>query len=260
MFFSIQTSLVVGFLAVVPIAISLWLKKSFFWSIKGRHVVITGGSSDIGLWIAIRCVKLGAHVTLLGRNEKKLVTAEEKIKLFRIGDKQMIHSRTIDLSKSYDEVSSLLGTLEDEIAPIYWLVNCAGGEMHGRHIDVFPDDAIYLMNIKYYAVYYPTRYVLAQMKNRGEGKITITGSQAKELVLEQFGHRPINFDICKRSPHGLADMVSAKDLNKNVSITLVLTDTGLKVFLMLTNDDNIRMDRSNCLNHLLTSLLPNRYS
>lgn len=230
MVFSVQTSLAVGFLAIIPIAVSLWLKKSFFWSIKGRHVVITSGSSDIGLWIAIRCVKLGAHVTLLGRNEKKLVTAEEKIKLFRIGDKQMIQSRTIDLSKSYDEVSSLLGTLEDEIAPIYWLVNCAGDEMHNRHVDVFPDDAIYLMNIKYYAVYYPTRYVLAQMKKRGEGKITITGSQAKELVLEQYGHQPISFEIFKRSSHALADMVNAKDLNKHVSITLVLTDTGLEFF------------------------------
>lgn len=227
MIFSIQTSLAIGFLAIIPLAISLWMKKSFFWSIKGRHVVITGGSSDIGLWIAIRCVKLGAHVTLLGRNVKKLETAEEKIKLFRINDKQMIQSRTIDLSKNYDEVSNLFGTLEDEIAPIYWLVNCAGGEMHGRHIDIFPDDAIYLMNVKYYAIYYPTRYVLGQMKKRGEGKITITGSQAKELVLEQYGHRPINFDIWKRSSHGLADMVNAKDLNKNVSITLILTDTGM---------------------------------
>lgn len=230
MLFSIQTSLAVGFLAIIPIAVSLWLKKSFFWSIKGRHVVITSGSSDIGLWIAIRCVKLGAHVTLLGRNEKKLVTIEEKIKLFRTGDKQMIQSRTIDLSKSYDEVSSLLGTLEDEIAPIYWLVNCAGDEMHGRHVDVFPDDAIYLMNIKYYAIYNPTRYVLGQIKNRGEGRITITGPQANELVFERFGHQPVNSEIYKRLAHPLASMINAEDLNKHVSITLVLTDTGLDFF------------------------------
>lgn len=227
MVFTLQTSFAIGLLAIIPIAVSLWLKKSFFWSIKGRHVVIAGGSSDIGLWIAIRCVKLGAHVTLLGRNDKKLDTAREKIKLFRTNDKQMIQSRTIDLSKNYDEVSSLLGTLEDEVGPIYWLVNCAGSELYGRHIDTFPDDAIYLMNCKYFAIYNPTRYVLEQMKKRGEGKITITGTQAKELVLEQYGHQPINFEIYKRSPHGLADMINAKNLNKNVSITLVLSDTGM---------------------------------
>lgn len=225
MVFSLQTNLAIVFLAVIPLAISLWLKKSFFWSIKNRHVVITGGSSDIGLWIAIRCVKLGAHVTLLGRNMKKLDTAVEKIKLFRTHDKQMIQTRSIDLSKNYDEVSNLLSHLENEVAPIYWLVNCAGGEMYTRHIDIFPDDAIYLMNVKYYAVYYPTRYALAQMKKRGEGKITITGSQAKELVLEQYGHNPINFDIWKRTTHGLADMINAKDANKNVSFTLVFTGT-----------------------------------
>lgn len=225
MVFSLQTSLVICLLAVIPIAISLWLKKSFFWSLKGRHVVITGGSTDIGLWIAIRCIKLGAHVTLLGRNAKKLQTAEEKIKLFRINDKQMIQTRNIDLSKSYDEVSNLLSTLEHDVSPIYWLVNCAGGEMQGRHIDIFPDDAIYLMNVKYYAVYYPTRYAVAQMQKRGEGKITITGSQAKELVMEAHGHQPINCEIWKRQSHGLADIVNANDSNKNVSITLVLTNT-----------------------------------
>ena len=221
-----STSMVIGLLAIIPIAISFWVKKSFFWSMKGRHVVITGGSSNIGLWIAIRCVKMGAHVTLLGRNVRRLENAEEKVKLFRTYDKQMVQSRIIDLAKSYDEVSNLLSTLEEEIAPIYWLVNCVGGEIYGRHIDFFPDDVIYLLNVKYYAVYYPTHYVLTQMNQRGEGKITIVGSQAKELVLEQYGFRPINFDICKRVSHGLANIIKAKNLNKNISITLVLTNTG----------------------------------
>lgn len=37
-------------------------------NIKGRTVVVTGGSSGIGLWVAINCVKLGAHVTIIARN------------------------------------------------------------------------------------------------------------------------------------------------------------------------------------------------
>lgn len=37
-----------------------------------RHVVITGGSSGIGLWAAIYCARLGAHVTIIARNEDAL--------------------------------------------------------------------------------------------------------------------------------------------------------------------------------------------
>lgn len=37
-------------------------------SIVGRHVVVTGGSSGIGLWVAIHCVRQGANVTIIARN------------------------------------------------------------------------------------------------------------------------------------------------------------------------------------------------
>lgn len=45
--------------------------------IKGKHVVVTGGSSGIGLWAAIECVRLGAHVTIIARNVS-LLGKEEK--------------------------------------------------------------------------------------------------------------------------------------------------------------------------------------
>lgn len=164
MFFSIQTNVIICILAIIPIAITLWLKKAFFWSLRGRHVVITGDSSDIGLWIAIRCVKLGAHVTLLGQNTKKLKIVQEKIQLFCDHDQQRVQIRPIDFSKDYSEVSDQLEILEHDIAPIYWLVNCAGDEINGDHTDHVSNKAIYSMNFRYYAVYYPTRYALTQMK------------------------------------------------------------------------------------------------
>lgn len=37
-------------------------------SIIGRHVVVTGGSSGIGLWVAVHCVRQGANVTIIARN------------------------------------------------------------------------------------------------------------------------------------------------------------------------------------------------
>lgn len=38
----------------------------------GKHVVVTGGSSGIGLWIAIYAARMGADVTIVARNTKLL--------------------------------------------------------------------------------------------------------------------------------------------------------------------------------------------
>lgn len=40
----------------------------------GQHVVVTGGSSGIGLWAAIFAARKGADVTIVARNIKILGT------------------------------------------------------------------------------------------------------------------------------------------------------------------------------------------
>lgn len=43
-------------------------RKSNKFPLHLRHVVVTGGSSGIGLWAAIYAARLGAHVTIIARN------------------------------------------------------------------------------------------------------------------------------------------------------------------------------------------------
>lgn len=222
----IETGLVVAFLVIVHIAIYLWVSKKPLRSIRDRHVVITGGSSGIGFWIAVNCVKLGAHVTIIARSVEKLESALEKIKSHKVNEKQLIQYRSIDLSKNYGDVEKSLSALEEEIAPIYMLVNCAGGAICGRVDEMSPDDAVYLMNINYYSVYYPTRYVLTKLKQTGDGIITITASQASLLGI--YGYGP--YAAAKFALRGLAETIAMEVSNTNISITLALpADTG-KVF------------------------------
>lgn len=63
-----ETVLIVIFVIIVHVIIYLWLRKAQKKSIRDRHVVITGGSSGIGLALATQCVKLGADVTIIARN------------------------------------------------------------------------------------------------------------------------------------------------------------------------------------------------
>ncbi|XP_007439839.2 3-ketodihydrosphingosine reductase-like, partial [Python bivittatus] len=57
-------------------------------SLSGAHVVVTGGSSGIGKSIAIECFRQGAFLTLIARNEKRLLEAKKEIEKFSVNDKQ----------------------------------------------------------------------------------------------------------------------------------------------------------------------------
>lgn len=221
--FYIETALAVAILIVSHVSIYMWVRKKKLRPIPNRHVVITGGSSGIGLCVAINCVKLGAHVTILARNVDKLKSAVEKIKQHKVNENQMIQYRSVDLSTNYDAVKNALAALESEVAPIYWLVNCAGGAICGRVDEMSPDNAIHLMNTNYFAVYYPTRFVLTQMKKLGEGIVTITGSQASLMGIYGLGA----YSAAKFALRGLAESIAMEVSNTNISITLALPpDTG----------------------------------
>lgn len=67
-----ETVLIVLALVAAHIGIYVWLRKKPIKNIRNRHVVVTGGSSGIGLWVAIHAVKQGAHVTIIARNVTNL--------------------------------------------------------------------------------------------------------------------------------------------------------------------------------------------
>lgn len=60
-----------------------YLLSNMFWrkklELRGKHVVITGGSSGIGLAIAEELSKLGAQVTIFARSRPKLDAALKQI-------------------------------------------------------------------------------------------------------------------------------------------------------------------------------------
>ena len=77
-------------LCLIAIDISLsWIWKTFLGkrksissennSLKGKHVLVTGGSKGIGKEVAKEFVKRGANVTIMARNSNQLSKASQEI-------------------------------------------------------------------------------------------------------------------------------------------------------------------------------------
>lgn len=219
----LETTIAIILLVAAHIGIYTWIRKKPQKSIEKRHVVVTGGSSGIGLWIAIHCAKLGAHVTIVARNVVNLEAAVRQIVEHRLNEQQNIQFKSLDLSKSYADVEACFNELESTIGPIYALINCAGMAICGTVDEMAIEDAKRMIDVNFYATYYPTRYVLQQLKKTGDGIIALTGSQASLLGIYGLGV----YAAAKFAVRGLAETIAMEVSNTKISITLALpADTG----------------------------------
>lgn len=150
--------------------------------------------------------------------------AVEQITKNRSSDHQNVQYRSIDLSSNYEHVAKALSELEETVGPIYMLVNCAGMAICGT-VDEMPiEDARKMIDINYYATYYPTRYVLGKMKAAGEGIITITGSQLSLLGIYGMGA----YTASKFALRGLAECIAMETAHTGVTVTLAMpADVGM---------------------------------
>ncbi|XP_055544610.1 3-ketodihydrosphingosine reductase [Wyeomyia smithii] len=189
-----------------------------------KHVLVTGGSSGIGLWAAIECVRLGAHVTIVARNVQQLEKARQQLDTYKLVPEQKVNFRSIDLTKSYEIVEQALQEIELAVQPIHMLVNCAGMAVCGTIEDTSLEDAKRMMDVNYFATFSPTRYVLPKMKQAKEGIIVITASQAALVGLYGYGA----YGASKFALRGLAETIAMEAKHCGVSVTLALpadTDT-----------------------------------
>lgn len=153
-----------------------------------------------------------------------LEKAKEELEKRRVRDTQMIQFRSLDLAQSYGAVTSTLEELERTVGAIYMLINCAGMAICGTVEDTSVEDARKLMDVNYFATYYPTRHVLPKMKEAGDGIIVITASQAALMGIYGYGA----YAASKFALRGLAETIAMEARHRGVSVTLALpadTDT-----------------------------------
>jgi 3-dehydrosphinganine reductase len=142
-----------------------------------KLVLVTGGSSGIGLAIARQLAQRGAHVWIAARGVLRLEAAHKLINLDRASSDQRTGIIPVNLCDSASAHARLAAFQADAGVPDL-LVNCAGvahpGLVHETSLDIFREQ----MDGNYFTTVNATAAVLGGMISRGSGQIINFASAA----------------------------------------------------------------------------------
>ena len=114
---------------------------------NNKHVIITGGSSGIGLEMAYIYLKLGSKVTIVARNEKKLIIEKQKLIKLLPQSVNKLMAISIDISTNEKTVKTKLKTAIDTFGNCDVLVNCAGTSVAAGFDELKESDFQYMLDV-----------------------------------------------------------------------------------------------------------------
>jgi 3-dehydrosphinganine reductase len=165
------------------------------FAVKDKHVVITGGSTGIGLSIAKECVRRGARVTLMARSEDKLVKACQEINAKRVNAQYACADVTSreSLEKAFEKASAF--------GPIDVLVTSAGSAKPGYFLE--QDMSVFERSIKlnYLGTVNAAKLAASRMTERRSGHMIFVASAA--AVVSFLGYS--SYAPTKYALRGFAD-------------------------------------------------------
>lgn len=157
------------------------------YSFQRKHVAITGGSSGIGLSVAVAVIQRGADVTLIARNRDKLEMARQQVLDHTINDEQRVGICSVDVKDDIQNVRRSIQEAEDYAGKcVDVLVNCAGTSVCGCFEDIPPSQFEDMMHLNFMGSVIPTQCVVGNMKKQGGGRIVFCSSQAGQIGI--FGY------------------------------------------------------------------------
>jgi 3-dehydrosphinganine reductase len=141
--------------------------------LAGAHVLITGGSSGIGLATAARGLDRGAAVSIVARDVDRLAAARELLVASRPSAR--VATASADVTDAAVRAGAI-GARVGELGPVDVLVTSAG-EAHPGHFAGLPDDVFRTqMEVGYFGTLNAARAVVPSMIDRGRGHLVFVAS------------------------------------------------------------------------------------
>ena len=191
---------------------------------KDKNVLITGGSSGIGLAVAKEFGKYGANLFLIARNQKKLENAKKEI-INSIPQTSSVNIFPIDVSIQ-KEVENAVQAIIDNHGGIDILINNAGISFCGRVEDQSSEEHEKLLKINYLGTLYTLKAVYPHLKKKPGSHIGFVSSVAGYLGVFGFSA----YAASKFAMTGLAESIRNEAKDYGIGVTMIYppdTDTPM---------------------------------
>ncbi len=167
-------------------------------SLGGAHVVITGGSSGIGLATARQAVARGARVSLLARDEARLADAAASVGAVATASVDVARCRGAPAPRS---------TRSSRRAVRATCCSPPAGSSHPGYFEQL-DDAVFRdqMEVDYFGTLHAIRAVVPSMIERGRGHVVTVSSTAG--LIGVFGYTA--YGPAKYAVRGLAETLRSE--------------------------------------------------
>lgn len=197
---------------VHPVGIINPMKIEF----ANKHILVTGGSSGIGLAVAKRAAALGANVTIIGRRVNVLEQARSEIESVRT-TKTFVNPISVDVSNE-QEITKALSDLVTVYSLPDVVVNCAGITHPGEFQFVSTDIFRWNMDINYFGTLYVLKALVPGMIMRGSGSIANISSGVG--LFNIYGYTA--YGASKYAVNGLSEALRMELKPHGIHVSLVI--------------------------------------
>ncbi|MFH1532645.1 MAG: SDR family oxidoreductase [Pseudomonadota bacterium] len=181
---------------------------------KGRRVLITGGSSGIGLATARRLRGCGAHLILLARDAEKLDGVKAEL-LGQAGGDAVIQTLSVDVG-DLGAVEAAVRTLLQSTG-VDILINNAGVVMPGHFLELPQAQFDEMMRINFMGSVHLTRLLLPAMIERGAGHVAFVSSLGGLMGI--FGYTA--YAASKFAIRGFAEALRCEVKPRGVRVSVI---------------------------------------
>jgi 3-dehydrosphinganine reductase len=185
-------------------------------SFKNKIVLVTGGSSGIGLEIARQLSQEGAHVWLLARRLELLNAALETVGAAKTISDQRFGIVSADVANP-EQVHSAVQKVIDEIGLPDLVINSAGVAQPGYIQELSLDIFHWMMNVNYFGTVYVNKAVIPGMIQRGSGHLVNISSPAGFLAA--FGYSA--YSASKFAVTGFSDILRSEMKPHGIHVSIV---------------------------------------
>lgn len=180
--------------------------------LKGRVILITGGSSGIGAATAIACAKAGMDVALGARRLDRLQEVAQQVR--DLGRRAIIQSCDVtvdgDIQKLVDLTLQTYGRLDVAFAN-------AGYGQFASVLRMSDDDVRKMFETNFYGTMRLLRAAAKPMLKNGHGHLIICSSAASEISLPMFGV----YAATKAAQDSVAGALRAEMARKGIDVSSV---------------------------------------